>query len=482
MTGRTLSDNRADTEVRVQGEAGSTRLLEYMLVSVVALSYLFFSLPHKRLRQIGDTTELYALLARSFSHGKIDLPVEPRPELLSLSDPYDPVANNAYRLQDASLYKGRYYLYFGAVPAAVLFLPYHLLTGRDLANRVAVPIFAIGGYLSSCALFFLLTAHNQWILPLWLRCVIVVSLGSTSLVYLLLARPSFYEVAIAAGYCCVMAGFLELARALLIRGAPNKRRFLAGLLFGLAVGCRPHLVVVCGVVVAAAATGARWRFRPLTELTFPMLLCAVLLGWYNYARFDNALEFGKTYQLATFVDAGSTYSGLRFDHKAAVWAAKNYLFVPPRVDRGPRFFHAANAGVHNGAPDWKEPMVGLIPVDLFAALGLFTPLLLWRRWKCAELLDKGSAWLLFVMYSSGILVFLFVSATGWVLGRYLTDFAPLLTFVGASLAALIWQMFQPSLFKYTFSGVIAVAAIYGTAVCLALTTPNWDLILRFLCS
>jgi hypothetical protein len=51
----------------------------------------------------------------------------PAPEISALPDPYDSVANGPYRLHDASFYKGRYYLYFGPVPAVVLFLPFSLL-------------------------------------------------------------------------------------------------------------------------------------------------------------------------------------------------------------------------------------------------------------------------------------------------------------------------------------------------------------------
>jgi len=57
-----------------------------------------------------DTTYYYAMLARSFSHGRLDLPVLPDPRLLSLPDPYDPIQNHAYSIYDAALYNGKYYL------------------------------------------------------------------------------------------------------------------------------------------------------------------------------------------------------------------------------------------------------------------------------------------------------------------------------------------------------------------------------------
>ncbi len=222
------------------------RLAIGLLLFGISFSYLFLSIPRRpRPLSYGYTTELYALLAESFLQGETALPIEPRLELLSLPDPYDAVANLNYRLNDASLYAGQYYLYFGAVPAVTLFAPYRLATGLDLPNRVAVPVFCIAGYLCSCWLFFLLAEHNRWTVPLWLECATVLSLGSMSLVCFLIRDPVFYEVAIAAGYCFVMpAGFLTLARAIFTHPSSGKWLFAAGVMFGMAVGCRPHLVVI----------------------------------------------------------------------------------------------------------------------------------------------------------------------------------------------------------------------------------------------
>jgi len=72
----------------------------------------------------------YEYLTEGFLAGHTYLPVEPAPELLRLSDPYDPAANAKYRLWDASLYRGRYYLYFGPGPAVALMLPWRIATGR----------------------------------------------------------------------------------------------------------------------------------------------------------------------------------------------------------------------------------------------------------------------------------------------------------------------------------------------------------------
>src|SRR5262245_19110728 len=80
-----------------------------------------------------DLGEYYTLLGQGFARGHTYLPVDPSPALLALPDPYDPKANESVRNQDMVLYHGRYYLYFGAAPALLLFAPWRLLTGHDMS-------------------------------------------------------------------------------------------------------------------------------------------------------------------------------------------------------------------------------------------------------------------------------------------------------------------------------------------------------------
>src|SRR5262249_45010424 len=61
--------------------------------------------------------DVYAPLGEAFLHGQTSLLERPAPELLALPNPYDCEANRPYRLHDRSLYQGRYYLYWGPVPA-----------------------------------------------------------------------------------------------------------------------------------------------------------------------------------------------------------------------------------------------------------------------------------------------------------------------------------------------------------------------------
>ncbi len=58
---------------------------------------------------------------------------------------------------DAAYYKEKYYVYFGIVPEAVLFLPYYLITGKDLST-MAVIVFEGGLFIPWY--FCLIGSHN----------------------------------------------------------------------------------------------------------------------------------------------------------------------------------------------------------------------------------------------------------------------------------------------------------------------------------
>jgi hypothetical protein len=97
-----------------------------------------------------DLPGYYNLLAQAFNRGQLHLLVEPAPELLALADPWDYRVGAEYKpMADLVLFNGRYYVYHGAAPAVLLFAPWRLLTGYDLAENFAVFLFCFGGFLFS---------------------------------------------------------------------------------------------------------------------------------------------------------------------------------------------------------------------------------------------------------------------------------------------------------------------------------------------
>jgi hypothetical protein len=244
----------------------------------------------------------YNLLTRALLKGQLHLDVEPRPELFELSEPYHPGRNAPYRLHDASLYRGRYYLYFGVVPVLTLFLPWGLAGLGDLPQPAAAAVFSLVGFVFSALLLRHLLRRHLPAPPKAALFLAFLVLGLTNVTPFILRGALVYEVAIAAGYA-FSAGAAWLFATAGARGTFSLTRLaLGGLLLGLAVGSRPNLVLLVPILPLLALSGGRppslkAAARPALALMAPLALCGLALGLYNHARFDSWTEFGTRYQL-----------------------------------------------------------------------------------------------------------------------------------------------------------------------------------------
>src|SRR5215510_8745379 len=174
-------------------------LLPAFVVLLLAAFYIWTASNGYPLRE-APRDGYYNMLTRALAAGQLHLLEEPKPEMFELSLPYEPGKNAPARLHDASLYHGRYYLYFGVVPVVALFLPWRLAGLGDLPEAVAALAFAVGGLLLWLAVLRrLLREHLPGTSP-WMLAGATAVLGVASVVPFLLRCPFVYEVAIAGGY------------------------------------------------------------------------------------------------------------------------------------------------------------------------------------------------------------------------------------------------------------------------------------------
>ena len=369
----------------------------------------------------GQTSEYYALLTDAFLAGQTSLLVQPAAELLALPDPYDPTANGRFRLHDASLYHGKYYLYFGPTPALVLFLPYKVLTGSHLPARVAVASFCAGGLACSCAFFFLLAKREKWDCPQWLAAAAALSLGTAPGVAFLVTRPSFYEVAISAGYCFMMAAFALIAYSLEQDSLKTASRIGAGLCVGLAAGCRPNFALLA--ILMVVLVGWRTRSDKTRALAFvgPVVLCGFLLAAYNYARFQNPLDFGIQY---TLLATSSDLNG-HFGHSLGnlLPSLSVLVFSPVRLPPA-------------------DLATGMLPASPIALLGLLTPCIL-RYGRVRYHVKLGSTrFAIYCVYVSALSMLILLALLGFTLRRYTADFSVGFVLLSWCLLAAMWQAVQ----------------------------------------
>jgi hypothetical protein len=375
----------------------------------------------------------YPLLTDGFVAGQLSLPITPHPALLS-RNAYDDFGNRPPYLHDASLYKGKYYLYFGVTPVVLLFLPFRVFGLGNLPESVAAAVFMFASVLFSLlTLAFLRRTEFPSIRKLPYEIYLMLALGGA--IPYFLRRPAVYEVAIACGSFCVMVAIYCLVTLESDGRFSRVRAALASLFLGLAVGARPHLLMASPLLLLASGRifhrQRRWpSLAEIAALVVPILLVGIALGWYNYARFDSWTEFGRWYQLA-----GEPVRHLRFDIRRVPFFSYLYLFHPGRVDLAFPYTHVRRPDLPNLGGVIVEPVTGVLYSTPILLVLAFLPLLLRsRRGGVAETTATGhrsaQMWAC-TFVGLAVVQLLFVATFPGATMRYLVDFSPLLMMAAA---------------------------------------------------
>jgi hypothetical protein len=244
----------------------------------------------------------YEYLVDGLLAGHLYLSPGPSKELLALPDPYDPKANLPYRLWDASLYQGHYYLYYGPTPALLLMLPWKVVTGCHLPQRLATAIFAVAGL---SALTLLMAGIRRRCFPAASSALLfwtIILIGHVNWLPVVLRRPAFWELPIVTAAALFWWSLYFLWRYH-ESGGSRGWTLAAGVSLGLALGVRPtYVFAACFIAVLFAfpfERGFAWQtyLRRLFPAAIPLAIGVGGLLVYNYARFGRLLEFGQSCQL-----------------------------------------------------------------------------------------------------------------------------------------------------------------------------------------
>jgi hypothetical protein len=375
--------------------------------------------------------DYYKLLVRGWQKGQLNIDKDPAPELLALRDPYDPEQNGPYRMGDISLYRGKYYTYFGAAPALTLMWPYAALTGREMVTGAATFVFCVVALLTASWLWL---AVRRWHFPgshplLAPAGVLCLAFGTHLLA--LAQRPMMWELPISAGIAFTL---LSAAGCLLaLRGVrPLAAMAGAGLCLGLAVGSRPTYLLAGGMLLVpvwrawrAAAPGREW-WRLALATGVPLAICGLAIMAHNHARFGNPLEWGQNYQLSGAYEGKLVHFAARFfPHNLSV-----YLFQPLLWSTEfPFVFAQAIEISHIKDYFGTEEVCGLAVTFPYVWFLLALPLAWWRR-EGSDARDLGAALAGLALYviPVGGLILSYLSTTM----RYQTDYS-----VGLAVLALV---------------------------------------------
>lgn len=251
----------------------------------------------------------YSSMANSLLNGRLDLDVEVDPILLEMENPYDPeerVRQGVTFAWDHSFYNGRYYMYFGVVPAIIVFAPFQMMFGRPAKAYFATQLFVT---LIIAGIFTLL-----W----FLRKKYFKNLSFTSFLFLAssisimsvwysVAAPSLYATAITSAIAFEVWSIYCFFRS--INKKKEGKKFLPWLLLGttlgaLSFGCRPTIALLnilllpllWQIIKTETKVTVKFILKLLATL-LPYVVVGILLMLYNYARFGSPFEFGQSYQL-----------------------------------------------------------------------------------------------------------------------------------------------------------------------------------------
>ena len=302
------------------------------VVAAVACYYLWgVRLANEPFYWFPDLGGYYNYLARGLIQGHLYVTIQPSPKLLALPNPWDPAVDETLKMHDMALYNGRYYLYHGVGPAVMLFVPWKLVTQHDLPENLAVFLMVTGGFLFSCGTLLRVFSLARIKPGSLLLGGMLLALGMCQSVPFLLNRIYVYEVAISGGYLSVSAAWFFLAMSIQSR---KSSYWLAasGLMFGMAVACRPHLVFAGAaafaglvlVLIRSRKGSGTFATRDLLAFLVPLMLVGAAQAAYNYLRFGDPLEFGVRYLLA-----GENQNRVRLAAENVAPGLYYMLFNPP---------------------------------------------------------------------------------------------------------------------------------------------------------
>jgi hypothetical protein len=309
-------------------KAGRLRRIEQTLTAaalVVVIWFFYWTVNANNGFEDWGDMDYYRLLVRGWKKGQLSLDKAPAPELLALPDPYDPNQNGPYKLGDATLFRGKYYIYFGPSPALTLMLPFSVLIGKELTTGGAVFVFCSVAFLAASALWLTLRRRYFPDSHLIIAPLGVLALGFGTHLLSLAQRPMMWELPISSGIAFTTLAVLAACAAIHGR-RPVRAMALAGLLLGLAVGARPTCLFAS--VLLLAPLWHAYRIRQSPQIAWRMSLaasitlgiCGLALMAHNYARFENPLEWGQNYQLSGAYEGKLTHFSIRFlPHNFAVY-------------------------------------------------------------------------------------------------------------------------------------------------------------------
>jgi hypothetical protein len=379
----------------------------YFLLNLILIMFIC-SVQFNLVKPYGNfSVTYYDELADAFLAGQLHLLRMPPPEMMALPNPSDPAANRSFRitpdipgkrfsgLHDLTLYDGKLYLEWGALPALIL-IPLRWIVGHDLPMGGVVLVVATLAALLYAASVLKLARLSGLPPSRYVSSLLIIWFMLCPVWMFTLHRIAVYEIAMFFGQLCMslslFCAVVAFEQKLTGRGERLWLFALSGVFLGLMVNCRLNLAPL-GLMVPVTLflwwrTGPKhrpWRgmVGPTLALGGPaafFLACALV---YDLVRFGSFFEAGMSWQL-TGEHVNPTLDN--FHNLSLSRIVPNfwyYFFSPITIPADHPFIIAAEVvrprdwmwpSVLANYDFYVEPTSGLFIVIPLTVLVLFSPL------------------------------------------------------------------------------------------------------------
>ena len=393
----------------------------FLILTFFILILCFFNIFNEYIE-----TDLYNKdFVEALENGQTYLLEEPSEKLLSLENPYDTVERSSIKrgedyIWDTALYNNHYYVYFGILPALILFLPFHIITGTFLKTSVVVLLFSVLSAIMLALIIEYIFKKHFSKLPFKMLVFSEISILFGSFLIWINVAPRFYEMVNVAGLYFSLQGiylFLTIKKG---GELSFKKLGLGALCLALAVACRPTTLIASIIIIPIIwnlfkqkKANKKEVLKLILVVMIPYIVVGLLLMYYNYIRFGSIFEFGAKYQL-TMNDMRNLKNRLITIPAGFIY---NLFNLPSFIGEFP--FMQVNSNIPEiFAYYYVEDMPGGVFILAPIAFAVFGIKKFLKTSKNTELKN-----LVAVILAVGIILNIIIVMQGGSTGRYLLDFA-----------------------------------------------------------
>ena len=392
---------------------------------------------------------------------------DPTEKFMELDNPYDAINRNVTGVErgkdykwDTAYYNGHQYIYFGILPALLVFLPFYIITGKYLKVSAFIFILSIGIFILLKEILLTLIRRYFKDIPFKNVFYSLVSLYAGSLL-LYINGTCYFEIVIVSGLLLVLLGMLYILKSIEKEKHKFLNLFLGCLFLALSVACRPtdlfaSLIILPYIFsllinfIKNIKDNKLNLLKLVLSVGIPYITVGILLMYYNYIRFDNPFEFGASYQL-TLNNMSTLKSGI-YTIPTGLF---NNLFSIPRIVYEFPFIENYNHVLTFYGYYYSESMLGglfIIAPICFSCFGIV------KAYKKAE--NKELKLLITILLIVGLLIAVISVKMAGSIERYLMDYAWILIIDGILIFSINYNNYKSEETREVLQKILCYTTIF----------------------